>query len=77
MDHDYEARYGLVLDAVAAHHAGLPAGFCCTADDPEWPIAFIELPTGQASWRVPQHVRAWDGHTTEEKYARIERFLRS
>ena len=48
-------------------------------------IVYVELPTGQASWHlhdrelplfahVPRNQgRAWDGHTTEEKYARVER----
>lgn len=51
-------------------------------DDWRW-IVFIDLPTGQASWHIHDshlpmfdHVqrfagRKWDGHTTEEKYARI------
>lgn len=48
-------------------------------------IIFIELPTGQASWHIhdseydyfkdlPQSAHSicsWDGHTTEEKYARL------
>ena len=77
-DQEYERRYGLILDAVAeAHRAGLLAGFRCDTDEQEWPVAFIELPSGQVSWHLPQHLRPWDEHSTEEKYARIERFLRS
>lgn len=77
-DHDYAARYGLVLDAVAAaHRAGLPVGFRYDPNEPDWPVAYIELPTGQVSWHVPQHSRPWDGHTTEEKYQRIARFLQA
>jgi len=53
-------------------------------DDWRW-IVFIDLPTGQASWHLHNshlplfdHVprlqgRTWDGHTTEEKYARLAR----
>lgn len=44
--------------------------------------AYIDLPTGQASWHyhdsqaylfegLPEYLGIWDGHTTEEKYARI------
>lgn len=52
-------------------------------DDWRW-VVYIDLPAGQASWHlhdseVPQfdHLprkmgRAWDGHTTEEKYRRLE-----
>ena len=43
---------------------------------------FIDLPTGQASWHfhdsqaylfdfLPERAVEWDGHTTEEKYARL------
>jgi hypothetical protein len=45
-------------------------------------IVFIQLPTGQASWHIhdseielfthlPAGPNAWDGHTNEEKYARV------
>ncbi len=55
-------------------------------DDPEndgWILVYVDLPTGQASWHIApadQHLFAgvrfapdveWDGHSTEEKYARI------
>lgn len=51
-------------------------------DDWRW-IVFINLPTGQVSWHIHDselpgfnHLhricgRVWDGHTTEEKYARL------
>jgi hypothetical protein len=71
-DTDHERRYGMVLRAVAkAHTLGLVAGIRSDPQEPEWPVAFIELPTGQVSWHLPQHPNAWDGHTTEEKYKRI------
>ena|SRR5690348_10523945 len=75
-DTAYEERYKLVLDAVAtAAYLGLRAGFRIDPDEPEWPCAYIELPTGQVSWHMPQHPVAWDGHSTEEKYQRIRRFV--
>ena len=52
--------------------------------DLDWEnIVFVELPTGQVSWHIHEkelkhfrflgeHVRGWDGHTTEEKYKRID-----
>lgn len=77
-DREYSIRYGFVLDALAeAHRAGLEAGVRCNANESEWPVAYIELPTGQVSWHLPQHQRDWDGHSTAEKYARLARFLRS
>ena len=64
-----------------------PAGIARTAIegwDPAWHgCVYIDLPTGQASWhyhdrdahlfaKLPPYAGKWDGHTTEEKYARIE-----
>lgn len=56
-------------------------------DDWRW-IVFVQFPTGQASWHIHDseeiwfdHLErrdgnSWDGHSTAEKYARIERFER-
>lgn len=50
---------------------------------PDWPVVFIDLPTGQASWHISRedwwicaciprrHGAEWDGHTTAQKYQRI------
>jgi len=50
---------------------------------PEWHgCVYIDLPTGQASWHyhdsqahlfahLPPYTKPWDGHTTDEKYARL------
>ena len=74
-DLDYAVRNVLVLHAVAAAaFLGYPAGYRVDPDDPAWPVAYIELPTGQVSWHLPQHPTAWDGHTTAEKYARVRAF---
>lgn len=46
-------------------------------------IVFIDLPTGQASWHLhdsevhllaglPKYLKDWDGHTTDEKYRRVD-----
>lgn len=52
-------------------------------NDWRW-IVFIDLPSGQASWHIHDseyelfsHLpvkagRVWDGHSTEEKYARLK-----
>jgi hypothetical protein len=78
---DYAKRYGLVLVAVAsAHQLGYPAGFGIdSTTDPDFEgfhvVAYIELPAGQVSWHMPEHPTAWDGHTTEQKNARIVNFI--
>lgn len=75
-DTDYTARYALVLWAVSvAVDEGLRAGFRCDPSEPQWPVAYIELPTGQVSWHLPQHQLAWDGHDTPTKYARCRAYI--
>lgn len=60
-------------------------------DEPGWHIVFITLPTGQVSWHFQDSElplfqgypvawynvgSEWDGHTTEEKYERVKKFIR-
>lgn len=71
---------------VAGLAAAWPAGVKRTAIegwDPEWHgCVYIDLPTGQVSWHfhdshaelfahLPEYTGEWDGHTTDEKYARL------
>lgn len=75
-DQDYEPRNVLVLLALAAAATtGLPAGFRIDPAEPDWPVAYIELPTGQVSWHMSAHATPYDGHTTPEKYERIKAFV--
>jgi hypothetical protein len=72
-DEEYELR--LVLDAMAAaRHAGYAVGIRVDQEYPEWPVVYIQLPTGQVSWHMPEHPWEWDGHTTPEKFDRIAAF---
>lgn len=56
---------------------------------PDWAVLTVEAPTGQMSWHIApsdmdlfEHVptttaeRDWDGHSTEEKYARLRALTR-
>lgn len=79
----YRERAHLValLAAVYPSHVG-----CTDPDAPGWAVVTIQLPTGQAAWHIapdgeglfqhveqePGNVIPWDGHTTEEKYQRID-----
>lgn len=69
--------------ARAAQALGHHAGFAADLDAPGWPVLLIDLPTGQVSWHVRAEDRAtapdlgsyegaWDGHTTGEKYSRLD-----
>ena len=75
-DTQYHIRYALVLRAAGtAAELGLATGIRIDPEEPEWPVVYIELPTGQVSWHMPQHPVPFDGHTTEEKYRRIQEYV--
>lgn len=80
---DHTQRNEAVQVAVTeAYINGIPSGYAYdNQPDPEFDgfriVAYIELPgVGQVSWHLPEHSTPWDGHTTEEKYDRIRRFIR-
>jgi hypothetical protein len=75
-DTDYDKRYGTVIMAAYwAFQNGLKVGFRIDPAEPEWPVVYIVLPTGQISWHMPQIDEEWDGHSTEEKHRRINEYL--
>lgn len=52
--------------------------------DGEWPLLYIELPTGQISWHLnsadlhaylPDYDGVWDAHTVDEKRDQIRKYL--
>ncbi|MEM3906916.1 MAG: hypothetical protein QXZ17_08655 [Nitrososphaerota archaeon] len=52
----------------------------------DWPILYIDLPTGQVSWHVPKedvvrkfpvYIKEWDGHDVECKRKRLVEFIKS
>ena len=76
-DTNYNERYLLVFKAVYLALAnGINAGIRSDINEPEWPVVYIDLPSGQVSWHMPQHTSQWDGHDTNEKYRRIDDFCR-
>ena len=53
-------------------------------EDTEWPIIYIELPTGQVSWHIPakelvgdfmETVLQWDGHDVGIKRQRLVDYI--
>jgi hypothetical protein len=67
-----------------------PSVLAPDTDDGEYAILYVGTPAGQLSWHVRiddaeellSHVQAddtaeWDGHTTEEKYRRLEALVRA
>lgn len=73
---------------LVAHLAAIYPSMMVPATDEDWAIVYIDLPANQVSWHIAPadldlftHVDSyaplpgqaiWDGHTTEEKYNRLE-----
>lgn len=69
---------------VAALAKLFPSGVAVDPSEPDWPVLYIDLPDGQVSWHfqrseavellagIPKYEGEWDGHSTEEKYARLK-----
>lgn len=75
---DYALRNVFVLHAMSrAAELGFDTGIRIDPAEPEWPVVYIELPTGQVSWHLPQHKHEFDGHATGEKYLRLHRYCDS
>jgi hypothetical protein len=77
----YRERHHLIAHLAALYPAVLDHN--ADPDNPGWPVIFIGLPTGQVSWHinpadldlfahVPARTAHWDGHTTAEKYQRLD-----
>lgn len=81
----------VALIARMALAMGLRAGLARTAIEgwsEDWHgCVYIDLPTGQCSWHfhdsqahlfdgLPTYAGKWDGHTTPEKYGRVDAALR-
>ncbi len=58
-----------------ATRLGYPCGVAPTQNDTEWPVAYIDLPTGQISWHMPPYDTPWDQHDGDEKRRRIHAYL--
>lgn len=73
---DYGNRNRMALLAISsAVVENVPVGIRIDPAEPEWPVLYFELPTGQVSWHLPQHDRPGDGHDNEVKAERIRAYL--
>lgn len=70
--------------AKLARMQGYTMGIQHDPKTPDWPILYIDLPTGQVSYHLPkdliegewdEYVDGWDGHDLEEKRRRISDFI--
>jgi len=69
--------------ASMARQLGYNAGI---RENGDWPILYIDLPTGQVSWHIPkadiagispEYHKEWDGHDVEIKRMRLIEFIKS
>ncbi len=75
-DLDYDVRNRLVIHALGfADLLGYLSGIRIDPAEPEWPVAYIELPQGQITYHLSQHPLPWDGHSTATKFERIEAYV--
>lgn len=82
LDATYRERAHLVAHLAALHPSHIGRTDPTT---PDWAVVTVETPAGQMTWHIAErdidlftHVqptnricRGWDGHTTDEKYARM------
>jgi hypothetical protein len=73
-------------EVVAVLAALFPSWVGVDPAEPDWPVIYVELPTGQVSWhvsftdlrdlfaRIPSRDRPWDGHTREVRTSRLAAF---
>ena len=52
----------------------------------DWPILYIDLPTGQVSWHIsktdiagifPEYQKEWDNHDVETKRKRLMKYIKN
>ena len=83
-----ERNQAAMLAAAIAWDYGFPVGLRVDPDEPDWPVLYIELPSGigQVSWHLtkveaeqiagcPEYDKPWDEHTSAEKRERITDFV--
>ncbi|MCP4538532.1 MAG: hypothetical protein GY832_15460 [Chloroflexi bacterium] len=63
---------------------GMEVGVQTDPSEPEWPVLFVDLPTGQVSYHLPKdamvgewpkYTDEWDGHNLDEKRSRLTDYV--
>ena len=79
-DQNYGLRTVLVYKALyLASALGLKCGFRTDPSEEQYPVVVIELPDGigEIAWHCQGTDLAYDGHSTQEKFSRINKFVDS
>lgn len=82
-----EAYYDRDLLAQALARMALEMGYKAGVRfrDTEWPIIYVDLPTGQVSWHIkqeellqglPDYPGEWDNHGLKEKRGRVKEYAK-
>jgi hypothetical protein len=80
----YDRNQLVQLCAQLAGLLGMTVGIGTDEDEPDWPVVFIDLPTGQVSYHIPmeelvlqiqEYPNLWDGHTNTQKRDRIRKYI--
>lgn len=77
----YRERHHVIAHLAAIYPAVMVLN--ADADEPDWPVLYLTLPTGQVSWHIApadmdlfRHVpigqAKWDGHDVIQKYERLD-----
>lgn len=75
-DEYYFNRNRHVVEALyLADSLGYGTGIGFDEHEPDWPVAYIELPQGQVSWHMSKPARGWDGHSTAVKDERVQFYV--
>ena len=80
----YRERAHLVAHLAAIY----PSRIGVDPAEPDWPVVYVETEAGQLSWhlaaadlplfaQVPRGDADWDGHSTKEKYGRLDNLTRT
>jgi hypothetical protein len=75
LDTDYDKRTKLVYKAL---YLAAAMNYECgiRAEDKDWPVITIKLPNiGEVAWHCKATSLEYDGHTTEEKFRRINAYI--
>ncbi|GAA2554714.1 hypothetical protein GCM10010423_64860 [Streptomyces levis] len=91
VDNVYRERNHMVAAYAAAYPSQFVIG--ADPKYPTWAVVFVKLPSGQTSWHIGPHdfdlfdfmpqmqggeeAWTWDGHSTDEKYFRVDKNSRS
>lgn len=81
-DSSKNKAYREVAEMAAALAHLFPSWVLVDPQEPDWPVLYAQLPSGQVSWHfshddldlitdIPRGGTPWDGHTREERSARL------